>query len=644
MPQIHVLGKEVSELIAAGEVIERPASVIKEVVENSIDAKAKHITVEIKQGGGTFMRIVDDGCGMAPDEIPTAFLRHATSKVTQKEDLDQISTLGFRGEALASISAVSKISVLTKRAEDKMGSSFTIEGSKPSKVEPAGCPDGTTLVIRDLFYNVPVRRKFMKRDVAEGNAVSRIVQKIAMSHPEIAFRMIRDNRCEFQTDGSGNLYAAIYAICGKDFAHDLIPVSYEEDDYHVDGYVGKPLYARANRTFQNFFVNRRYVHSYACSTALENAYQNLIMGGKFPTCVLLLTMPPALLDVNIHPTKEEVRFAQEKRVSDVIYFATKNALMQNGLIYDFQIEKVTERDWEKQTPEPPVQPPIPEPSTNESSSIEEIPSHSSTFSSPQTSSISTFNENKIDAPPPFPNEYSSPPKLNINQPQKVAKAPSREYHFISSNSFVPSSEPEVSPTDTPQKTYSQLRVIGELFENYILAECDDPEQLLIFDKHAAHERVRYENLKAGASKQTSQMLLQPIETYLSIDEFTAVQENIDKLEKIGFFFDCTTPPCLHTLAVPSFILDMNMDEAIAQVAGNLYEGKIDPNIDAFDHMLKTLSCKSAVRAGDHNTIEELQYLVQEVWENDNIRHCPHGRPVMFVISRNDLEKQFRRRV
>ena len=361
MPHISVLRKEISELIAAGEVIERPSSVIKEVVENAIDAGAKHITVEIQHGGTTYMRIVDDGCGMAAEEVPTAFLRHATSKISDKADLDHIFTLGFRGEALASIAAVAKVTVLTKRKEDDYGTSYSISGGVAEKSEQTGCPDGTTLLIRDLFYNVPVRQKFMKRDVTEANAVSQIVQKIALSHPEIAFRMIRDNRTEFRTDGSGDLYTAVYAILGKEFAHDLIPVSYQDGMNQVTGFVGKPLYSRSNRTFQNFFINGRYVRSRQCSVALENAYQNLIMVGKFPTCVLMLQVPPEQVDVNIHPAKAEVRFSNEKAVMDSLFFAVKNALMQNGLIYEFQMEHVPQHDWTAQ-PEPQqefVQPALP---------------------------------------------------------------------------------------------------------------------------------------------------------------------------------------------------------------------------------------------------------------------------------------------
>ena len=329
MPQINVLSKEISELIAAGEVIERPASVIKELVENSIDSGAKHITVEIKNGGATYMRVTDDGCGMSYDDVPKAFLRHATSKITSKSDLDRILTLGFRGEALASVSAVSRVELMTKQPGETFGTLYTIEGSEEVSHEKSGCPDGTTIIIRDLFYNVPARAKFLKKDVTEANAVSQIMQKITLSHPEVAFKMIRDNRMEFNSAGDGELYSAVHAVYGRDFARDLIPADYEYSGIHITGFVIKPLYSSANRSFQHFFVNGRYVRSRLCSAALENAYSNMIMTGKFPACVLMIDLPPAAMDVNIHPAKAEVRFTDEKTVSNAVYFAVKNALMNH---------------------------------------------------------------------------------------------------------------------------------------------------------------------------------------------------------------------------------------------------------------------------------------------------------------------------
>lgn len=625
MPHITVLQKEISELIAAGEVIERPASVIKELVENAIDAGASHITVEIKRGGTTYMRIVDDGCGMAPEDVPTAFLRHATSKISTKEDLDRIGTLGFRGEALASIAAVAKVTVLTKRKSDAYGSSYTIAGSSEGTLEQTGCPNGTTLIIRDLFFNVPVRQKFMKRDVTEANAVSQIVQKIALSHPEIAFRMIRDNRTEFRTDGSGDLYGAIYAICGKEFAHDMIPVEYEDGMNHVTGYVGKPLYSRSNRTFQNFFINGRYVRSRACSVALENAYQNLIMVGKFPTCVLMLTVPPSQVDVNIHPAKAEVRFSNEKAVMDSLYFGVKNALMKNGLIYEFQMERVPQKDWTALVEEPQqfTQPTLPE-LTAPVSAIPEMPAEP---------------EPEVFLPP----ESALPAKTAPAESSRQVVAPLATAAAAYTVRMPAESKPEPKPLPPPKaEAPEKVRVIGEIFQNYILAELDD--RLLIFDKHAAHERVIFERLKSGASRQTSQMLLRESETLLSMDEFSAVQENLERLEAMGFQFDCSDPPRLRAKAVPSFVLDLNIDEVVTEIAHNLALGKSDPQVHTFQDMLHTIACKSAIRSGDHSTLEELQQLAQEVWDNEAIRHCPHGRPVLFVIRKYDLEKQFRRRV
>ena len=349
MPVISVLDPAVSELIAAGEVIERPASVIKELIENAIDAHATRITVEIKNGGTTFMRIVDDGDGMAREDVPTAFLRHATSKIAEKADLDTIMTLGFRGEALASVAAVARVTVMTKRREDDLGTRYEIAGVEQGEPEECGCPDGTSILVKDLFFNVPARRKFMKRDSAEGNAVAQIVQKIAISHPGIAFKFIRDNKLDFHSDGSGELLAAIRAVYGRDFAHDLIAVDHEQDGIHVKGYVVKPLYSKSSRSFQNFFVNTRYVRSRALSVALESAYENMVMTGKFPACVLMLDLPPDTLDVNIHPAKAEVRFTDEKGVINAVYFAVKNAMLQNGLIYEFQMPR---RDWYAGAPAP----------------------------------------------------------------------------------------------------------------------------------------------------------------------------------------------------------------------------------------------------------------------------------------------------
>lgn len=658
MSKIAVLSKEISELIAAGEVIERPASVVKEVVENAIDAEAKHITVEIKHGGTTYMRVADDGSGIASEDVPTAFFRHATSKIHERKDLESIYTLGFRGEALASIAAVSKVTLLTKRREDDYGTHYEIIGGTPTgEPEQGGCPDGTTILIRDLFFNVPVRQRFMKKDVTEANAVSQIVQKIALSHPEISFQMIRDNRMEFCTDGNGDLYAAIYALFGKEFAHDLIPVQYDDGFLRVSGYVGKPLYSKSNRTFQHFFINGRYIRSRVCSVALESAYQNLIMTGKFPTCVLMLEMLPVDLDVNVHPAKAEVRFTSEKNVADSLFFAVKNALLENGLIYDFQFRH-NAQDWTKQpavsTPmQQPTLPHLKEPSDSFASKAEpevESPPPPQTIYPTQyhydigETMAALMPEETRPAALENPQAEHTESELELSQNAKF-EPPPEESALPETILPLPTttSEPSV-PESLPEKQtiLPEIRVIGEVFQNYILAEIPAEQKLVIFDKHAAHERVIFERLKSGAAKQYQQLLMQKTETLLPMDEFALMQEQTEQLANMGFSFDFSNPPFLRTTAVPTFLQSLNIDEIVTEIAHNFALGKINPQTAYLDDLLHTMACKAAIKAHDKNDLAELQELAQIVYADEQVRHCPHGRPVMFVIKKHELEKQFKR--
>ncbi len=696
MSVISVLDPSVSELIAAGEVIERPASVIKELVENSIDAGAKHITVEIKNGGTTFMRIADDGCGIAREDVPTAFLRHATSKIAEKSDLDTILTLGFRGEALASVAAVSRVTIMTRRPEDEYGTHYEIAGLDTSEPEDCGCPVGTTLMIKDLFFNVPARRKFMKRDAAEGNAVSQIIQKIAISHPEIAFKFLRDNKLGFHSDGSGELLAAIHAVYGRDFARDLIPVDHTEDGIRVHGYTVKPLYSKGNRAFQNFFVNSRFVRSKTCSVALESAYENMVMTGRFPACVLLLEMAPDTLDVNIHPAKAEVRFTDEKKVSNAIYFALKNAMLEAGLIYEFQMPR---RDWYAGAPEPVYEqkplvpdpePPKPEPLfpetnaapepekvapapeqiyTPEPISAPEIAPQPEVFHKPEISVETPAPKVPLDAgsmPFGLPEEVkcpepirpepvqrpasfaaSAPPKMPINTGHLIdieADDDTEEFPVPPKPAEPPAYHPSATPGTGELKTeeFPDVRVIGELFANYILAQSGDT--FIIIDKHAAHERVLFERLKRDNCKQYQQLLLAPCRVLLTLDEFTALEENAGLLDRLGFEMDLTQKPYAVTTAAPIFFEGLNMDEIVQEIAHNLYLGKVNPQAHILDDMLHEMACKSAIKANDKNSIEELQALTERVCGDENIRHCPHGRPVMFTMSKYNLERQFKRRV
>ncbi len=639
MSQIKILSKDISELIAAGEVIERPASVIKELIENSIDAGAEHITVEIKKGGTVFMRITDDGCGMEYEDVPTAFLRHATSKISEKNDLEHIMTLGFRGEALASVSAVSKVDVITKRKGDEYGTHYITEGSYEKLYEKTGCPEGTTIIIRDLFFNVPVRRNFMKKDVTEGNAVSRIVQKTALSHPEVAFKFIRDGKLEFNSSGDGNIYSAIYAVYGKDFANDMVAVSYSSDGVQIGGFVIKPLYAKSNRTFQNFFVNGRYVKSLICQVALESAYNNMLMTGKFPACILTLNVNPATVDVNIHPSKAEVRFSDEKKISDSVYFAIKNAFLDKGLSYEFKFSKSSDE--------------IPdEPKTENFSSIFTKPED--VEKAEQKLSVQIDEKKNIPEIPVRYNDDRIDVKRTINKdvfieaeeddndvPEKI-----EGFSYINTSSFSHSENTENA--DVQEKlpelieTEKKIHVIGEAFKNYIMAEADD--NIIMIDKHAAHERVIFEKLKSENCHQYMQMLISEYKILLSDEQFSEMETNSGSLLNMGFMFDYSQKPYIILKGVPDFLKELDMEEIIPEIAENFVLCKHNPETHAIDDILHTMACKSAIKANDKNDISELQKLAEIVYNSENIRHCPHGRPVMFTMTKNNIERQFKRKL
>jgi len=637
MSEIKVLSKDISELIAAGEVIERPASVIKELAENSIDSGAKHITIEIKKGGTTFMRITDDGCGMEYDDVPTAFLRHATSKISAKDDLENIMTLGFRGEALASVSAVSKVDIITKRQGDEYGTHYVIEGGTEKVYEKTGCPDGTTIVIRDLFFNVPVRRNFMKKDVTEANAISKIVQKTALSHSEVSFKFIRDGKTEFASDGNGDLHSAIYSVYGKDFAGDMIPVSYSEHGVKVTGFSIKPLYSKSNRSFQNFFVNGRYVKSLVCQVALESAYNNLIMSGKFPACVLMINIKPSEVDINIHPSKAEVRFSDEKKVSDAVYFAIKNSMINNSLTYEFNFnenQKVSE-------PEEVLSNIFVSPND-----IEEAERKLSEQPQPDIVPDKPFRYEEHKA-----NSFHKPnADVFIELEEEELKEESEENKNISGFSYISQKSFEHSVPEPVQKTFpefktddkKQIRVIGEAFKNYIMAEADD--NIIMIDKHAAHERVIFERLKSQNCRQYMQLVMSKNRILLSDEEFSEMETNTELLENMGFSFEYSEKPYIILTGVPEFLQELNMDEIVPEIAENLVQCRHDPETHVIDDIFHTMACRSAIKANDKNDISELQKLADEVYDNENIRHCPHGRPVMFIMTKNNIEKQFRRKV
>lgn len=665
MALINVLSKEISELIAAGEIIERPSSVIKELVENSIDSGAKHITVEIKNGGTTYMRVTDDGCGMSFEDVPTAFLRHATSKIVSKEDLNNILTFGFRGEALASVAAVSRAEVMTKQKDETYGTIYNIEGSTETFHDRGGCPDGTTIIIRDLFYNVPARRKFMKKDVTEANAVSNILQKITMSHPEIAFRFVRDNRTEFNSSGDGELFSAVYAVYGRDFTRDLLVINYEYAGIKISGFTVKPLYSKNNRAFQNFYVNGRYVRSALCSAALENAYTNMIMTGKFPACVMFIDLSPTLMDVNIHPAKSEVRFTNEKDVSDAIYYAVKNALMENGLIYEFELKPRT--DWMKEpvkednsvqqefifTPVGEIEKAeqalkVGEASEAKPDKASEINAAENDRGELETAEIKPFDAFSGSSESVDVTEFTHTVSQIKEEPLSAEKAPEAigGFSYINSSSFAktetaPKAEKNLAEMKSEWTDKPKIRVIGEAFGVYIIAEIEDKTMVMI-DKHAAHERIIFERLKSRNCRRYSQMLMTEISVLLTSDEFSAMETNAELLEDMGFSFDFSKSPCVVAKAVPTFVIELDIEEIVSEIAENLRLYCHDPQSHALDDMLHTVACKSAIKGNDKNDMRELQALAEQVYNNENIRHCPHGRPVMFTMSKSNIEHQFGR--
>lgn len=628
MSSIRVLSREVAELISAGEVIEKPASVIKELIENSIDAGASHITVEIKNGGKTYMRVTDDGCGISFDDVPNAFKRHATSKIYEKKDLESIYTLGFRGEALASVTAVSKVELMTKVKNHESGTIYNIEGGNEISYEKGSCPDGTIIIIRDLFFNVPARRKFMKKDVTEANAISQIVHKTALSHPEIAFKFIRDNRIELNSSGDGKLYSAIYSVYGRDFVHDMMSVDYESNGIHISGYIVKPLYSKNNRAYQNFFVNGRYISSKICSSALESAYDSMLMTGKFPACVLMIDMNPAVTDVNIHPSKAEVRFANEKEVSDAIYFAVKNAMVKDGLIYEFEFSE------EKNEREVPVIKEEQQETLNYTSiftPVEKIP---------ETEIKIPENINEVPDDSVLINENDIQHEI-VNEEQQPVML--EGFNYIEKSIFNDSEQPEekIMKSEISENIKPSIHVVGEVMGLYVIAETED-KKMIIIDKHAAHERIIFERLKSRNCRQYMQMLLTDIKVLLTADEFSAMMENTELLADMGFMFDFSENPCIIAKAVPTFVDNTDVETIISEVAENLCLHVQNPQSHLLDDMLHTVACKSAIKANDKNSIEELQALAEQVYYDDRIRHCPHGRPVMFIMTENNIAHQFKR--
>lgn len=635
MARINVLPKEIYQLIAAGEVVERPSSVVKEMIENSLDAGAKNITIEIKNGGSTYIRITDDGCGIERDDVRKVFISHATSKISKKDDLNSIATLGFRGEAMASISAVSKVELLTKAENEEIGTRYEIAGGEELEFDDAGCPNGTTIVVRDIFFNTPARMKFLKKDVTEGNQVAGIVDRMAISHPEISFRFIRDGKQVLITSGNGDLKSTVYSVLGKEMSDSLMSVDYSFNDMRITGFVSKPTASRKSRAGQYFYINNRIVKSKTAMAALEQAYKNTIMVGRFPACVLNIELNPAQVDVNVHPAKTEVRFANEKPIFDLVYYAVKTAIENDRTVKEVEF-KENPICWQESKN-------VYQNNDNKSFQAKfdffkkknEPPSQQVIKTKPRE------NFWQVEAPKPeykIARDEKPKPRVDINieyeEPEEISTAKSED---------TPKEQDIEKVVITDEKDNENFipnfKLIGEAFKTYLIVEIEN--ELYFIDKHAAHERMNFERFKAQATVET-QMLLAPVVVNLTKDEFIAISENVELIKKCGFELEEFGESQIIVRAIPSLVDGDSVKDLMLEIAQKLLEHKTDILPDKIDWIYHSASCRGAVKAGDYTSRQEQEMFVKKLLSMPNIRFCPHGRPVFIKMSKYDIEKQFGR--
>ena len=678
MGKIQVLSFEVANLIAAGEVVDRPASAIKEMMENAIDAGAKHITVEIQNGGVTLMRVTDDGCGMSAEDLPMAIRRHATSKIREANDLDGIMTLGFRGEALAAISSVSDMRIMSKRREDVTGNMLEVRGGTLLGVTEHGCREGTTVIVENLFANVPARRKFLKRDATEAMAVSANVERVALSHPEIAVRLISDGSVKLETAGDGKLMSAIYAVFGREFAGKLIPIDGELEGIRVTGYIGRSDNVKANRNSQHFFINHRYVRSKTATAAIEQAYVSYIPPEKFPCGVINIDLNPARVDVNVHPAKLEVKFSAEKPVFEAIYYTVRNALEQNtsrptmtmpSPLGGTRVSDAT-RPIETERPESlarrqvtvdmPAQKPQQERITAEqylaryagkgrTASIVPTPTVTPERS-PDPSGHSDLGRRITPPVRPTPSvpepeaDMTVPPEVYEEEAVRTVARPDesvKKSEPMPTRPAAPVPETPVVPPTTPTEPW---RIVGEMFHSYVIVEQGD--RMLIIDKHAAHERIIFEELRANLKEREvdSQLLLLPVEVMLMSDEVGTIDAFREELENIGFSFTCQRNT-VSVDAIPNGIETGAVPDMFATFAEQLANGTGMARLTrdtVFEKALYQASCKAAIKAGREYPAEHIKWLVEKLMALPDITVCPHGRPVAMEMKKRNIDHQFER--
>ena len=655
MAHINILPKEVYSLIAAGEVVERPMSVVKEMLENSIDAGARHIIVEIKNGGTTYIRITDDGCGIAREDVEKVFISHATSKISTGEDLNAIGTLGFRGEAMASIAAVAKVELLTKTENESSGTRYEINGGEKISLSDAGCPNGTTVVVRDIFFNVPARMKFLKKDVTEGNAVQGVVDRIALSHPEISFRFIRDGKQVLITSGNSDLKGTVYSVFGAELSDTLIETDYSYNSMRLTGYVSRPHQSRKSRSMQFFFINGRLVKSATAMAALEQAYKNLIMVGRYPACILNIEIDPKLVDVNVHPSKAEVRFVNEKPVFDLVYYGVKTAVetknsVKEGSFYS-DANGRNYRNLETQTskidfgvkPELPSQLKFSNAKVNNPWRVAAPSGYTEhkrkdSYGDPKDYKIKSgriFSENETVEE----NEYSTTVTIDFSDKKDTAEKP--ENTASAQPATQEASAPAAAVVDEKDDVHA-FKVVGEAFNTYIIVEIKN--DLYYIDKHAAHERMNFERLKKEAAQTgiASQALLVPAAVSMTPEEYEAVISNIHLLSKCGFAAEDFGSNTVIVREIPALLEGCDVKDLILEIAQKLLEHKTDIEPEKMDWIFHSSSCRAAVKGGDKTTPQERELFVEKLLSMPEIRYCPHGRPVMVKISRYELEKQFGR--
>ena len=670
MPHIQQLSSHVADLIAAGEVVERPASVVKELVENAIDAGSSAIVVEIQRGGMSLIRVTDNGCGIAPEELPTAFLRHATSKLRTAEDLARIGTLGFRGEALAAISAVSRVDVLTRRPEDTVGAALHGEGGHMEPVREEGAPEGTTIRVADLFYNTPARLKFMKKDSAETAAVAGLMQHLALSHPDVSFKFIKDGQEALHTPGDGKLESAVYAALGREFARTLVPVDGRGGDITVRGFVTAPVNGRGSRSMQVFFVNGRFIKSQVLTAALEEGYRNQLLKGRFPGCVLEVTLPVTAVDVNVHPAKTQVKFAREHDVFEAVFHTVMDALDARGGAVspvkpanqpvqnprqDF-FQSMDAKSYREQGAKPAAAPSAP---------VRPV----FTPQPPKADVQPVFNPPPVKpaepARPAWNTEWRStakvadsvqpiwPPRGTVKaaQPSALGKAPaSVTTRPETATATAPAPKPFV-PAIPAQQTAMELpgqetvmpaeapwRIAGEVFHTYIICE-DGSENLWLIDKHAAHERINFDRLMAAKEPPMRQTLMQPVAVEPGKEDAALLLENLELLEQFGFGCEDFGDGAVLVREVPADLDAADTAATLEEFAQKLRTGRsLDEKREA---LLHTMACKASIKGGWTSDPAELKVLVEKV-QSGEVRYCPHGRPVVVKIRKYELEKLFKR--